>query len=149
MGEDVVQDCICRLLDHADRYDLSKDGRKLLFRSITNACINLKTRRRETLSLSEMRFGDGNQRAVPDRNSMQPVDHLIARELHECITAGLQTLSILQRSALELAIFGYKPREIAEVLSMQPAQISVLLFRAREAMATFLNACLEEGVGRK
>lgn len=149
LGEDVVQDCICRLLDHADRYDLSKDGRKLLFRSITNDCINRKTRRRDALSLSEMQFGNGKQREVPDRNSMQPVDHLIAQELHECITAGLQRLSIHQRSSLELSSLGYKPREIAEMLSMPPAQIRVLLFRAREAMATFLNAQLAEGVEPK
>ncbi len=149
MGEEVVQDCICRLLDRADRYDLSKDGRKLLFRSITNACINLKTRRRETVSLNETQFGDGRQREVPDRNSTQPVDHLIANEMHKCVAAGLQTLSIHQRSALELSSFGYKPREIAELLSMRPAQIRVLLFRAREAMTTFLNACLAEGVEPK
>ncbi|MEQ8667613.1 MAG: sigma-70 family RNA polymerase sigma factor [Pirellulales bacterium] len=149
MGEDVVQDCICRLLDHADRYDLPKDGRKLLFRSITNACINQKTRSRETLSLSDMQFNNGEQREVPDPNSVQPVDRLILHELHEYVNAGLQTLPIRQRSALELASLGYKPREIAEVMVMQPEQIRVLLFRARDSMAKFLNARLPLGLGRK
>lgn len=148
-GEDVVQDCICRLLDHADRYDLPKDGRKLLFRSITNACINQKTRRRETVSLSDMQFSNGEQREVADRNSVQPVDRLILQELTECVNAGLQTLPILQRSALELASLGYKPREIAEVMVMKSEQIRVLLFRARDSMAKYLNARLPEGVGRK
>jgi RNA polymerase sigma factor (sigma-70 family) len=149
LGEDVVQDCVCRLLDQGERYDLSKDGRKLLFRSITNACINLKTRRRETLFLSEMRFDNGEQREVPDRNSIPPVDHLIARELYEFVVAGLKTLSIDQRSTLELSSLGYQPREIAEMLRMKPTQIRVLLHRAREAMAIFLNSRLAIGVGKK
>ncbi len=149
MGEDVVQDCMCRLLDHADRYDLPRDGRKLLFRSITNDCINRKTRRRETVSLSEMQFGNDAQREVPDPKSVRPVDRLIAQELNECVTAGLQTLPINQRSALELSSLGYKPREIAEILSMRPAQIRVLLCRARDAMATYLNTHLAIGGGRK
>src|SRR3954467_14628997 len=50
-AEDVVHDCYCRLLQKADVYDLRNDGAKLLFRSITNACID-RSRRRAAISLS-------------------------------------------------------------------------------------------------
>src|SRR5262245_9280357 len=46
LAEDVVQDCYCRLLQKAGEYDLPRDGAKLLFRAVTNACINHTTRRR-------------------------------------------------------------------------------------------------------
>ena len=39
-AEDVVHDCYCRLLRRADVYDLPRDGTRLLFRAITNACID-------------------------------------------------------------------------------------------------------------
>ena len=39
-AEDVAHDCYCRLLRRADIYDLPRDGTKLLYRAITNACIN-------------------------------------------------------------------------------------------------------------
>src|SRR5215203_5002824 len=39
-AEDVVHDCFCRLLRRADVYDLPRDGTRLLFRAITNACID-------------------------------------------------------------------------------------------------------------
>src|SRR5207248_8790329 len=43
-AEDVVQDCYCRLLAKADVYDLPRDGLKLLFKAVGNACINRATR---------------------------------------------------------------------------------------------------------
>jgi RNA polymerase sigma-70 factor (ECF subfamily) len=48
-AEDVVQDCYARLLERASRYDLIRDGVKLLLRAVTNACID---RRRERTLLS-------------------------------------------------------------------------------------------------
>ncbi len=44
-AEDIVHDCYRRLLAHSDRYDLIRDGTKLLFRAVTNACINHVQRR--------------------------------------------------------------------------------------------------------
>src|SRR5437868_12477508 len=59
-AEDVVQDCYCRLLQKADVYDLPRDGRKLLFESVTNACINRATRARHVLSLDATGDGDAS-----------------------------------------------------------------------------------------
>jgi hypothetical protein len=53
-ADDIVQECVCRLLLTAARYNLPRDGRRLLFRSITNACINAITRERGEMSLDEV-----------------------------------------------------------------------------------------------
>lgn len=144
-GQDVVHDCVCGLLAHAARYDLPRDGRKLLFRSITNACLNLKSREKETISLDQI--GRGSQDGpweLEDIKATPPVDQVIASELKEQILAGLQSLPLAQRSAVELASFGYRAREIAEMLDVSADHARVLLFRGRKAMATFLNGKLVE-----
>ena len=69
-AEDVVQDCYFRLLQKADEYDLPRDGDKLLFRSITNACINLAQRERRVLSLDSLPHSHERTGLDPeDRNS--------------------------------------------------------------------------------
>ncbi|MBX3415688.1 MAG: RNA polymerase sigma factor [Pirellulales bacterium] len=148
-GEDIVQDCICRLLGHAARYDLPRDGRKLLFRAITNACINERTRGERTLSLDEQgRPPEGGTWELEDITAPTPSTLVLAEELRVTIAEGLQTLPIRQRSALELSSFGYRAEEIAEMLQVQSDHVRLLLFRARKAMAAFLNARFCEGVDR-
>ncbi|HEY2838075.1 MAG TPA: RNA polymerase sigma factor [Pirellulales bacterium] len=146
-GEEIVQDCVCRLLAHAARYDLPRDGRKLLFRSITNACVNHHARKRETFSLDEQgRPPGGGAWEMEDTAASSPAELVIAEELKAVIAAGLQTLPVRQRSALELSSLGYRSDEIAEMLESPPDQVRVLLFRARKSMATFLNARFFGGV---
>ncbi|MBI3837844.1 MAG: RNA polymerase sigma factor [Planctomycetia bacterium] len=146
-GEDIVQDCVCRLLGHAARYDLPRDGRKLLFRAITNACINCRTRNRKMLSLDQHgRSPDGGAWEVEDVAASAPPVMAMAEELRSAIADGLQTLPMRHRSALELSSLGYRSDEIAEMLTVQPDNVRVILFRARKAMATFLNARFSGGV---
>lgn len=146
-GEDVVQDCVCRLLIGAARYDLPRDGRKLLFRAITNACLNLKTRERKHASLDERgRHPAGGNWEIEDKTTSPPPVIAMAEELRQAIAAGLQTLPLPQRSAIELSSLGYRPDEIAEMIDVQPDYARVILFRARRAMATYLNARFSEGV---
>src|SRR5262245_34850681 len=67
-AEDIVQECYCRLLKKADVYDLPRDGRKLLFEAVTNACINHTTRARLVLSLDGANEqGDDLHGIVEDR----------------------------------------------------------------------------------
>lgn len=140
-GEEVVQDCVCRLLAHAARYDLPRDGRKLLFRSITNACINRRTRARKTLSLdSAPRDEQTGAWNLVDRAADSPPALAMAAELSAAIAEGLSKLPLRQRSALELSSMGYRADEIAEMLGVAPPHVRVLLFRARKAMAGLLNA---------
>ena len=142
-----MQDCVCRLLANAARYDLPRDGRKLLFKSITNACINHTSRERKNFSLDEQgRPPDGGPWEMVDTAADSPAELVLAEELRETIAQGLQTLPIQQRSALELSSLGYRSDEIAEMLQVQVDHVRVLLFRARKSMAAFLNARFFGGV---
>src|SRR4051794_34453271 len=58
-AEDIVHDCYLRLMARSDRYDLPNDGTKLLFRSITNACINRGRRRAPVVSLEVAEHAKG------------------------------------------------------------------------------------------
>jgi RNA polymerase sigma-70 factor (ECF subfamily) len=139
-GEDVVQECFCRLLGHARTYDLQRDGRKLLFRAVSNACINRRTRRRRHVRLDEQgRYDDGRREQVADKAS-SPFESAVTKELYAAIIEGLQRLTVPYRSALQLSSLGYRPAEIAEILQWEPSRVRVILFRARKAMAAFLNA---------
>jgi RNA polymerase sigma-70 factor (ECF subfamily) len=148
-GEDIVQDCVCRLLARAAHYDLPRDGRKLLFRAITNACINARSRDRKAVSLDEYgrHLGDGTWE-VEDTAAVPPPVVVATQELRAAIAEGLQELPLPFRSALELSSLGYRPEEIAEMLDVQPDYARVILFRARKAMANFLNARFPGQVAR-
>ena len=140
-GEDVVQDCVCRLLACSARYDLEKDGRKLLFRSITNACLNHQSRAREVLSLHDV--GRGSTDADwqwEDKAAHSPLDLAIGEELRATVAEGLRRLPIRLRCVLELSSLGHRPLEIAEMIDAPPEHVRVMLFRARQSMADFLNA---------
>ncbi len=136
-----MHDCVCRLLAHADRYDLPRDGRKLLFRAIHNGCVNARLRRRRPIYLDPQGcYDDEGPRQIADVAVSSPPELAMAEELRLAIVEGLQRLTVPYRSALELASLGYRPAEVAEILQMQPERVRVILFCARKAMAGFLNA---------
>jgi RNA polymerase sigma-70 factor (ECF subfamily) len=144
-GEDIVQDCLCRLLSHADRYDLPQDGRKLLFRSITNACLNLKRRRRAPLNLSELSKTDSDAPVdIADHAAPSPPQELLTDELRAAIAEGLDKLPLRHRATIELTSLGYKPREIAQMLEINADHVRVILARSRKALAAFLNSRFPE-----
>ncbi|MDR3632185.1 MAG: RNA polymerase sigma factor [Isosphaeraceae bacterium] len=134
-AEDVVQDCYCRLLAKADVYDLRVDGLKLLLAAISNACINLKTRRRGVFSLLGK---EGRPAEVEDRSAREPGGSLLDRELAEAIGRGLAALPVRQRAAIELKSQGHSLQEVAEILRISPSNAGVLVHRARAAMESLL-----------
>ena len=142
-ADDVVQDCYCRLLARADVYDLPRDGLKLLLRAVTNACINLRTRRKPFFRLVH-RNADGDEPAddPPDPVAAGPADRLVHKELAEAVAVGLQTLPPQQRAALELKSLGHSQQEIAEILDVSPTNAGVLVHRARQALAKYLTPFL-------
>ncbi len=147
-AEDVVQDCYCRLLQKGDVYDLPRDGRKLLFESVTNACINRVTRARNILSLDAAREDDASLHdAVADKTAAPPERVLMDRELEEAIAAALAKLPVAQRAALELKSLGHSLQDIGEALEVSPNYAGVLIHRARQAMAEQLAPFLEERAG--
>jgi RNA polymerase sigma factor (sigma-70 family) len=141
-ADDVVQDCYARLIERADRYDLPRDGLKLLLRSVTNACIDRRCRERVLLSL------DGAPEAatggVVDRASPDPPQQAIARELAERIEAALAKLPVGQRAAIHLTCLGYSLQEVAEMIGTSPGNARVLVHRARKNLAADLGPFLLE-----
>ena len=144
-ADDIVQDCYCRLLQKADVYDLPRDGLKLLLTAITNACINLRTRRRPMFRL--LGPGDDDDAGPPDVADPRPEDpaaSAIGHELEEAVAQALGQLPVAQRAAVELRSLGYSQQEIASILSVGTSHAGVLIHRARQALARHLAPFLGE-----
>ncbi len=139
-ADDVVQDCYLRLIERSDRYDLQRDGLKLLLRSVTNACIDLRSRQHVLLSLN----GDGDDppRDVVDPTAPSPPHEVIARELAERIEEALARLPIGQGGAIHLTSLGYTLPEVAEMLGTTHGNARVLVHRARKALEADLGPFL-------
>ena len=140
-AEDVVHDCFCRLLRRADIYDLPSDGTKLLFRAVTNACINHTQRTRKNVSLDDDSEGyryDG----LVDGKASEPSQLAQATELAAAIERGLARLSVTQRAAVELKSFGHSLDEIADTLGLTISNVGVLIHRARQTLSADLAGYL-------
>jgi RNA polymerase sigma-70 factor (ECF subfamily) len=147
-AEDVVQDCYCRLLARADVYDLPRDGRKLLFESVTNACINRTTRARFVLSL-DASGADGRalHGSVADRAAAPAEQVAMHRELEQAVGEALGLLPLPQRAALEMKSLGHSLQDIALALEITVNYAGVLVHRARQALARHLAPYLEDQAG--
>jgi RNA polymerase sigma factor (sigma-70 family) len=143
-AEDVVHDCYCRLLRRADVYDLPRDGTKLLYRAITNACINHTQRARPVGSLDDGQPGDRMADRLADGKAIEPADGAVASELEAAINCGLARLSVLQRAAIELRALGHSLEDLADTLGLSATNAGVLLHRARKALAVQLAPFLKE-----
>ncbi|WP_159452365.1 RNA polymerase sigma factor [Singulisphaera sp. GP187] len=139
-AEDIVHDCYRRLLARADQYNLASDGTKLLFKAITNACINKSRRRPPVVSL------DADSRSLADMSAVQPDQRAIHGELEAAIAAALTELPVTQRAIVELRSLGHSVLEIAEMLEISHNNARVLLHRARRALATRLRPFIEDQV---
>ena len=142
-AEDMVQDCMCRLIEKKDRYDLIADGRKLLFRSITNACINFTTRLRLVTGLDE---DEGWQKSLMDVREAAPESKALGKEMEQKIEEGLLLLTFEQRSAIQLKVVGATTEEIAKALKITNNHAGVLVHRARQSLAKHLAPVMEEQI---
>lgn len=139
-AEDVVQDCYTRLIERQDRYDLPRDGLKILLRAVTNACIDRRARDRVLLSLDgDLEDPTGG---VADRASPDPPQEAIARELAERIEEALSKLAVGQRAAIHLSALGYTLPEVAEMIGTTHGNARVLVHRARKALEADLGSFL-------
>jgi RNA polymerase sigma-70 factor, ECF subfamily len=141
VAEDLVNDCYCRLLAKAEDYDLLEDGTRLLFRSITNACID-RSRRKSPTSLyvpDDDEDGAGRMMDLSDRRAYEPWQMADHGELQRAVAAGLDKLPLTQRAALELKTMGQSLQEIAEALDVTPTNAGVLIHRARHALSRHLG----------
>ncbi len=137
-----MQDVLCRLLEHTE-YDLLKDGEKLVFRSVTNACINETVRRREVLSLDrEDADGAALYEDVPSVAAGDPAEVAASRDLLRAVGRELKALPPMQRAAVELKAMGQTLQEVAEGLGVSPQNAAVLVHRGRKALKARLGALL-------
>lgn len=136
IAEDVVHDCYVRLLQKSSTYDLARDGTKLLFKAITNACIDRNYRDRTLLSLE---CEDGSAVPIADPRALDPHELASHHELESAVLDSLGRLTLAQRGALELKSLGYSLQEIAEALGTTSTNAGVLVHRARQAMADELR----------
>ncbi len=98
-AEDVVHDCCCRLLRKAADYNLPRDGMRLLFKSITNACFTANTRARPILSLDTLTAGGLESRQLADKGASKPEELAMCKELEQAVGEGLAHLPHMQRAA--------------------------------------------------
>ena len=143
-ADDVVQDCYCRLLAKAAVYDLPRDGTRILFKAISNACVDRARALRE-LPL-DAPPDDPDAPAAPepvDRKLPEPSDVAARRELESALTAALARLPDDQRAAVELKALGYSLTEIAEAVGVTPNHAGVLVHRGRRALADHLTSFLD------
>jgi len=143
-AEDVVHDCYCRLLRKAGEYDLPRDGTRLLFRAITNACIDLSRARGPVGSYDQWEGNAGGAVDFADRAAAEPWRQLEHRELQEAIGRGLDELPPTQRSAIELKSMGYSLQEIADAMGVTPSNVGVLIHRGRQALARRIEKFIGE-----
>ena len=144
LAEDVTHDCYVRLLAKADTYDLPRDGTKLLYKAITNACIDKNYRDHRMLSLEVEALGESaGTPSLADSRVCDPHDLAARRELEEAVAVELGRLTVAQRGALELSSLGYSLEEIALALGTSPSNAGVLVHRARKLLAGRLARFLE------
>jgi RNA polymerase sigma-70 factor (ECF subfamily) len=141
-ADDVVQECVYRLLKRAASYDLPRDGTRLLFRAVTNECINRTTRGSDVLRLDAVNDeGQSLGSALADPHADQPPDVVLTDELRRVLDEALGQLPVAQRAALELKSLGHSLEDIAAALAITSNHAGVLVHRARQAvrrnMATY------------
>jgi RNA polymerase sigma-70 factor (ECF subfamily) len=144
-AEDMVHDCFSRLLAKSDVYDLPRDGTKLLFKAVTNACINHSKRKRHDSSVDAVEHDQRwNDPAIVDHRTASPVENAIGNEFQHAVEVAMNKLPVAQRAAVELRSLGHSLLEIAELLEVSHANARVLLHRARTDLAAQLGPFIEE-----
>ena len=146
-AEDIVHDCYVRLLARSDQYDLPRDGTKLLFRSITNACINWTQRRPPLVNFEAAEQGRGADRmSLAARADAEPERRAIHGELEAAVAEAMTELPVGQRAIVELRSLGHSLLEVADILEISHANARVMLHRARRTLATRLRPFIEDHV---
>jgi len=131
-AEDVAQEALLRLWQHADRWQAGGPGvAAWLTRVATNACLDRLRRRRFT-----------SDEAVPERADESALaDEAIEEdEVRKAVAECIEALPDRQRAAIVLTYYEERQNKMAaEILAMQLKAFESLLLRARAA----LRGCVE------
>ena len=94
LAEDVTHDCYVRLLAKATIYNLPRDGTKLLYKAITNACIDKNYRDRKMVSLEAETLGELTAKSpLTCSRANDPHELAAHRELEEAVAVELEWLT--------------------------------------------------------
>jgi RNA polymerase sigma factor (sigma-70 family) len=137
-AEDVAQEALLRLWQHADRWQSDRSGvAAWLTRVATNLCLDRLRRRRFV--------GDD---AATERADQAPLADaaLTAEDIRDAVKTCIEALPDRQRAAIILTYYEERQNQMAAgILDMQLKAFESLLFRARAA----LRGCVEgKGVAR-
>lgn len=157
-ADEVVQRVLIRLHRYLDGWDGRGRFESWLYRVTANAAASL---REETAGEAEARGADPSAwgrrgGALPWRGTagreVDPLARLWAADVAELVRAYFRELPPRQREVFDLAdLQGYAPREIAEMLKMNPSTVRANLFKARRAIRRRVlgrHPELAEGYGR-
>ncbi len=131
-AEDVAQEALLRLWQHADRWQPGGAGvAAWLTRVCTNLCLD-RLRRKRFLS----------SEAVPERTDDAPCAdmRIVSEQAQAAVKHCIESLPDRQRAAIVLTYYEERQNQMAAgILAMQLKAFESLLFRARAA----LKACIE------
>lgn len=148
-AEDVAQDVLLRLHRHLESFEGRSSFDTWLYRITANAAASARSRARRRPGGSERGQGAPagalagvSTEEVPERRAVDPSEsaarldeRLDASRVADLIGLYCQTLPTRQREVFDLVdLQGYAPREVAEMMEMNPATVRVHLFKARRSI---------------
>lgn len=128
---DVVQDAFVRLHARGERPASTRAWLVTVATNLLHNARSTRTRRRALLQRIVPIAGEGGASVASDRDN--PVRAVEAADERARVRAALDTLSPRDRALLSLLAGGYRYREMAEALQLNPASIGTLLARAKSA----------------
>jgi RNA polymerase sigma-70 factor (ECF subfamily) len=137
-AEDATQEAFLRAYLNMDRYDPTRSFKTWVLSIASNHCIDrLRKRRLLWLSLDEPLPPN----VVLSSDEPQPEEATIRGERSQAIQALLDELNTEYRAAVILRYwYDYSYAEIADILDTTESAIKSRLFRARQALASRLEA---------
>ncbi len=130
-GEEILQDVFLSLFQHLDRGKPLYDARGWLFRVAHNLALKRRGRTRRDSESREQACFEGLA-VDPDPN---PEDRLASSQTQQRLMAVVRALPEQDRRCLFLRAEGLRYSEIAGVLDMSPAAISLSLSRSLARLA--------------
>ena len=131
-AEDVAQVVLMKMMRAVSGFEGRSKFSSWLYRMTSNACLDLRRRKKRDLRLIEETDWAGRVEAAEERS---PLDRMEAERTVRLVRTLLGALTVPQREVFDLVdLQGWKPKEAAEMLRMNRNTLRVHLLRARRRM---------------